>query len=337
MPTSKKWNTTGKIGVREPASKPTLHSQIIIYSHQGSILSSSFCNIYFGYIEEFLLNGIFQGSSLHRLVKGNTSANCDSLFCEFRGEIHLLVRITDDFLFISTDKQTSSCFLKKVSKGVPSLGVNINPCKTQVNYSIAVENTEMVSTTTDVLFQWCGLLIDTATCEICLANPGKQQAINTVVAHRAAGNGGINLKKKMKDFVRPRCCQKLLFSGTINGIQMIRVNFYRTLLLCAIKTLHYIRQCVGMDTMKNQKFIYGCAIDCIKYAFSLVSSKAKPNNAKIGMTSNDAMWLGRHAFCSAFKRLGPQYAELCSLLSECSRLKNRGDLMAISRIGGFAS
>lgn len=292
-----------------------------------------------------MLDDVFEKEHSH-VIKGSSSANCDAMFLQSQNDLHLLVRIVDDFLLISTNKDTSTRFLKKLNRGVPGLGVKINSEKSQVNYPISMENTgtgkvETVRACQD-FFPWCGLLIDTRTCEVSLDHNrfSGSQATDTVVIHRA-GSEGLALKKKMKDFVRPRCSQKLLFSSCINGIDMIRLNFYQTFLLCAIKTIHYMNG-TGISSLKHQQFIYNSACDTIQFAFLLITSKIKHGHVRTLSSSTesdvtfqlawkDALWLGRHAFLSAFQREGKQYAELCQLFSESSRTKIREGLLAVTR------
>lgn len=311
---------------------------------QGSILSSMLCNIYFGDIEGILLDGVL-GETMSEVIRGGTSADCDTLFVRVNHEIHLLVRIVDDFLLVSTSESASIRFLEKLNKGIPSLGVKINSDKSRANYPISVENTstgkmEAVQVCRN-FFPWCGLLIDTRTCEVTLDyNRFRGSRATDALAIHRTGNEGLNLKKKMKDFVRPRCSQTLLFSSCINGIEMVRLNFYQTFLLCAIKLIHYVHESESRTALlTHQHFIYRSAVDTIRYAYLLISSKIKHGNERAanedGMTfqlaRRDALWLGRHAFFRVFRRSGSDCAQLCCLLSEPSRPSNVTKLLEVTR------
>ena len=276
------------------------------------------------------------------IIRGSSLPECDTLFVKNKQDIHLLVRIVDDFLLISTNKQTSIRFMERLNKGIPGLGVKVNKDKSQVNYPLTLENCNLEPVSVCNFFPWCGLLIDTKNCEISLDHNRfvGPQATDTVTIHRA-GQEGSCLKKKMKDFVRPRCSQKLLFSSRINGIDMIRLNFYQTFVLCAIKLNHYLNGC-GATSLRNHHFIYNSACDTIRFAFLLISSKIKHGNAKrsspptaIGasfqLVWEDALWLGRHAFCSVFQKSGRHHKELCNLFSNSARYRNSEELLAVTR------
>jgi telomerase reverse transcriptase len=309
-----------------------------------------FCNIYFGNIERYLLKDVFDKESSHVIRGSSSSTDCNVVFIKSKHDLHLLVRIVDDFLLISTSKETSIRFLNKLNKGIPKLGVKINSDKSRVNYNVLLQDTstsgaERVTRIGNDMFPWCGLLINTKTCEISLdySRFSGLQATDTVVIHRG-GNEGTNLKKKMKDFVRPRCNQKLLFSSQINGMDMIRLNFYQTFVLCAIKLVHYLNGS-GVSLSGHEQFIYNSACDTIHYAFLLISSKLKHGGVQQTVSSidtnvdssvfqlewKDALWLGRHAFFLVFRRLGKQkYVKLCQLFMD-ERASNRKDLLPVTR------
>ena len=281
------------------------------------------CNIYFGDIEKTLLDGVFEEGS--RLIRGCSSTVCDVVFVHSKRDVHLLVRIVDDFLLISSSKDTSIRFLKKLNEGIPSLGVKINSDKSRANYPISLENINtgklVVVEACHDFFPWCGLLIDTKTCEISLDYKRfwGSHSTDTVVIHRT-GNEGLNFKRKMKDFVRPRCCQRLLFSSDVNRIDVIRLNFYQMFLLCAVKLVHYITSGSGETSPQHQRFIYDSACDTIHFAFSLISSKIKhgdwktspstnQRSLKFKLTWNEALWLGKHAFRHVLRHTGRRRSE----------------------------
>jgi telomerase reverse transcriptase len=244
--------------------------------------------------------------------------------------LHLLLRIVDDFLLISTDKNASIRFLGKLNGGIPSLGVKVNKDKTRLNYSApgGAECNNLYRS----FFPWCGLLIDTTMCEITLDYErfSGHKAIDTVSVHRL-GNEGTNLRKAMKGFVRPRCNQQLLFSRRVNSIDRIRLNFYQTLLLCAIKTIHYIDSIdIAISSKKQHNFVYDSVCDTIQYTFLLISSKLKND---FNLSWEDALWLGKHAFSSVLKTKTERHECLVDLFSESRNFQclNRAELVSITK------
>eukprot|EP00550_Attheya_septentrionalis_P009164 CAMPEP_0198285938 /NCGR_PEP_ID=MMETSP1449-20131203/5160_1 /TAXON_ID=420275 /ORGANISM="Attheya septentrionalis, Strain CCMP2084" /LENGTH=1014 /DNA_ID=CAMNT_0043983553 /DNA_START=167 /DNA_END=3208 /DNA_ORIENTATION=+ len=90
---------------------------------QGSILSTLLCNGYYGNIEKELLKDVFEPPSEPNKV--HEHEHC-----------HLLVRIVDDYLLITSDHGTSLRFVEKMTEGIPKLGIKINDDKTRVNYNL---------------------------------------------------------------------------------------------------------------------------------------------------------------------------------------------------------
>lgn len=193
--------------------------------------------------------------------------------------------------------------------GVPRLGVKVNHDKTHMNYQTTsiegtCEDTLDSEQNTTNMFPWCGLLIDTATCEIYLDGDRLSGPIATdnVTVHRS-GKEGAGLAKKMRDFVKPRCRQQLLFSSFVNCQETIRINFYQTFMLCGMKTVHYMRS-AGSSHTARFGFVYNVACDTIQYSYRLISSTLRSRSGLYGNTKElacdlslkEAFWLGRHAF-----------------------------------------
>ena len=187
--------------------------------------------------------------------------------------------------------------------GVPRLGVKVNHDKTRINYKLSPTTSYIHKTiSNEEMFPWCGLLVDTKTCEMRIdgCRFAASLATDNVILQ---GSGWSALSRKMKDFVKPRCRQQLLFSSFVNSPDTIRINFYQTFMLCAQKTLQYLKRSGGASHAKHFNFIYRIAYDTILYSHSLISQ----SRGELGMDENDfnlpycltlkeAIWLGRHAF-----------------------------------------
>ena len=83
---------------------------------QGSVLSTVLCNFYYGMIEKKFLG-----------FPEHTDENSS----------YLLMRLTDDFLFISTSRARAEFFAKKVHEGLPEYGFRTNTSKTKLNFEFS--------------------------------------------------------------------------------------------------------------------------------------------------------------------------------------------------------
>ena len=109
---------------------------------QGSILSSILCNYFYAELERDVLSFTL-------------SSDC------------LLLRLLDDFLLITTNRQHAERFVRVMHRGHAEYGVEIKPAKSMTNFDVVTEDGVQVprcSPATDFLY--CGVCIDTKTLEI---------------------------------------------------------------------------------------------------------------------------------------------------------------------------
>ena len=108
---------------------------------QGSILSSILCNFFYADFERECLGSL-------------------------RGEDALLLRMTDDFLLISTSREKATEFLQTMHDGAEAYGIQIRPEKTLVNFDCVVNGTSLNSLDNGTQFPYCGVMINMNTLEI---------------------------------------------------------------------------------------------------------------------------------------------------------------------------
>jgi telomerase reverse transcriptase len=105
---------------------------------QGSVLSSTLCNYFYGDLEKQHLGFL----------------NTDEC---------LLLRLIDDFLLITTDVEKAKRFANMMHGGLPDYGVTVNPAKTVVNFDMEFDGTLVAAIGDDQKFPYCGTLIDCKT------------------------------------------------------------------------------------------------------------------------------------------------------------------------------
>ncbi|KAJ3084335.1 hypothetical protein HDU99_001757 [Rhizoclosmatium hyalinum] len=108
---------------------------------QGSVLSSLLCSFFLSHMEKHKLG---------KLVSTN----------------ELLLRLVDDFLFVTPSKAKAIAFVQLLHQGISDYGCSVNPLKTVINFDLEdsgvklkrVESLSELKSPRD--FPWCGLLID---------------------------------------------------------------------------------------------------------------------------------------------------------------------------------
>lgn len=107
---------------------------------QGSVLSTILCNVYYANLERDFLGF---------LDNQNT----------------LLLRMTDDFLLVTSQEQVARQFLDVMLKGKPEYGLTVNLEKTLVNFDMQFKQKQLPAVK-GTWFPYCGILLDTNRLEI---------------------------------------------------------------------------------------------------------------------------------------------------------------------------
>jgi telomerase reverse transcriptase len=110
---------------------------------QGSVLSSMLCNFFYGRLEREELR-----------------------FLQQRRDDTCLLRLIDDFLLITTERQLAERFLNVMHKGLPEYGVAVKPAKSLANFEYSIDGSPVPLLAGGTAFPYCGLAIDMANLDI---------------------------------------------------------------------------------------------------------------------------------------------------------------------------
>lgn len=109
---------------------------------QGSVLSSILCNYFYAELESDVLS-----FTLNR--------DC------------LLLRLLDDFLLITVDRQHAERFIRVMHRGHADYGVRVNPAKSMTNFDVVTDDGMRIpKCSPSTHFLYCGICIDTCTLEM---------------------------------------------------------------------------------------------------------------------------------------------------------------------------
>lgn len=118
---------------------------------QGSVLSSLLCNFFYAQLEKEFLDFI----------------NADE---------SVLLRLIDDFLLITTNKDHAIRFSHVMHGGVEEYGVQVSLAKSLANFDMTIHGHRVPRLKTGTSFPYCGNMIDTRTLEITKDTVRKQGA-----------------------------------------------------------------------------------------------------------------------------------------------------------------
>lgn len=109
---------------------------------QGSVLSSILCNFFYAELERDVLSFTL-------------------------GDDSLLLRLLDDFLLITTNRNHAERFIQVMHRGQADYGVVVKPAKSLVNFDVVTDDGSRIpKSVSNTTFPYCGVCIDTRTLEV---------------------------------------------------------------------------------------------------------------------------------------------------------------------------
>ena len=221
---------------------------------QGSIISSLLCNYFYAEMER-------------------------EHFTFLKHDESILLRLIDDFLVITTNKDHAKEFLQIMYNGIEKYGVSINPAKSLANFDTVINGHKVPQHPHDEAFPYCGNMIDTKTLEITRDRNRRRQTVlaNTLTVDPSRVPG------------------KTFYRKTLNAFKIqTHKMFLDTSLNLSSSVLSTIYQNFAETAMK-----------CYRYAKSMPTSKQPPSDLVIGKHP-------RRRFLVAVPRRSPMRGQKCA-------------------------
>lgn len=117
---------------------------------QGSIVSSLLCNFFYAELEQRVLAFLQDGESL-------------------------LLRLIDDFLLITINRDTATLFVQTMHRGLPEYGLKVKEDKSKVNFDVQVDGRVVSRLPAVTNFPYCGNAINTVNLNITRDETRRQQ------------------------------------------------------------------------------------------------------------------------------------------------------------------
>ncbi|KAM5356019.1 hypothetical protein ACJ41O_002665 [Fusarium nematophilum] len=216
---------------------------------QGSVLSSFLCNYFYADLESQHLGFL------------------DSPDC-------LLLRLIDDFLLLTLDRDKAVAFVETMHRGVPEYGVRVNPSKTLVNFEMCWDNDVVQKVDQGVGFPYCGTLINCQTLDI--AKDRQRDASIDVSASLTVDFGrspGQNFQRKVLNAFKIQS-HLMFFDTSHNSSRTVLESLHGAFSETASKMWAYLR-CLGKHRQPASELIIRTIIKVIDVAFLLLTSKSR--------------------------------------------------------------
>ncbi|KAK4743957.1 hypothetical protein SAY87_010269 [Trapa incisa] len=283
---------------------------------QGSIISPLLCSFYFGYLEENVI--------LPFLEK-----NPEPVATHTEGEIasshrFLMLRFTDDFLFLTTSREKASRLLSRLKRGFRDFNFQMNEKKFSANFDDGhtlwtQPNKADIGTDGIQFVQWGGLLINSHTLEI-QADYSRylNNHLRSTLTVCWQGKPASHLKERLCNFLRPKC-HAIFFDSNVNSAPIVRLNIYQVFVLCAMKFHCYVRDLSCYCKLKP-RFYFNAIRRSLGYMKNLIKKRMRarylPNIQPVLKLENDEVeWLGLVAYVRVLKRKQTMHKQLLASLN----------------------
>lgn len=184
---------------------------------QGSIVSSLLCNYIYAELERQALS--FLGHHGHSV----------------------LLRLLDDFLVISTDRDVAEQFMQVMHAGIPEFGVRVKPEKSLANFDMAIGG-QPIRRLPDVTdFPYCGNAINTVTLDLMKDQERRRQSniADSVTVEYSKAPGQAFYRKTLNALTLQM--HAMFLSTSYNSVQTVLANLSHHFTEVAQKTYYYIR------------------------------------------------------------------------------------------------
>ncbi|KAG0054339.1 hypothetical protein BGZ83_011445 [Gryganskiella cystojenkinii] len=265
---------------------------------QGSILSPALCRFFYDEMERNVLT---------ELAQSNDNA---------------LVRLADDFLFISRREVNARTFLEQMSAGHHEYGCYINETKTIVNFDMTL-NGVPVQKCSGNEFPYCGLLLHTKTMEIS-ADFGRYRGedIRDLLTVGRDKHPGRSITLRMKKGMQ-HMCQMAFSDTTYNSLPTVMRNIYQNFIFCAMKFHAYCQELLQDPTSRHHvraSALPSVVLGILRACFGLLHNGRRSTvgvqaGVKFQVSERHVHWLGAMAFCSILPKL-EVYEPMRSVLQE---------------------
>ncbi|KAI9655689.1 MAG: hypothetical protein M1831_004841 [Alyxoria varia] len=280
---------------------------------QGSILSTILCNFCYAAFEEEKLGFLSVGDSL-------------------------LLRLIDDFLLITPDRQVAKRFIEVMHTGDESYGVSVKQEKSLVNFDMKVNSHGVAMSQKSSAFPFCGMSLDQQSLEITkdagVIQRGRAQDALTAEYSKMPGN---TFRRKMTSAAKIHM-HTMLFDMSHNTPTTVLRTLHKLLLESASRCFHYLK-CV--PALKRTSTLL---IDIVKdlAALTIAKLRSRRNRArcpqyKCSIRQETVRWLTSTAFKSFFERKQAGHADFVKWLAcdqDRFKAKLRRDWIVLQRIVG---
>uniref|UniRef100_T1J3Z4 Telomerase reverse transcriptase n=1 Tax=Strigamia maritima TaxID=126957 RepID=T1J3Z4_STRMM len=240
---------------------------------QGQMLSSILCNIYYGAMDN-------QHLSKYTKNSGN-----------------FLIRLIDDYLFVSPNIDEANQFLAQMVAGFDDFNSQINSSKCCTNLRESGDVFPEIQTIRDdTRMPWLGSQIDVTSLDIFIdySRYGNIETDSTIA--RQFWKSSMFMKEKVLNSLKSKSSESIYFDESCNSIKCVTQNVYELFLIAAFRLVCYIR---FSGRKKGADYIFDIIRTCSDSVFKILRRLKK----KTSLTKFEVRYLSLRAFERKFMTL----------------------------------
>ncbi|CAK3842412.1 Telomerase reverse transcriptase [Lecanosticta acicola] len=261
---------------------------------QGSIVSSLLCSYFYAELEREELEFVNDGRSV-------------------------LLRLIDDFLVISTERDVVARFLNTMHAGIPRFGVTVKAEKSRANFDVEVDEGIIARNAREDAFPYCGNAIDTRTLNITkdLERRRKSNIADSVTVEYTKLPGQTLYRKTLNALKLQMHAMHL--STAYNDVETVLSNVYHCFSELAQKCYHYVKS-LPVSKQPGSSLVVRTVDDSIKLACVLMKRRKKTKKDILDYECcvkwNQTRWLACVAFLSFFRKRQSKFRGLIAFLEK---------------------
>ncbi|KAL7268429.1 Telomerase reverse transcriptase [Rhizina undulata] len=275
--------------------------------------------------------GIPQGSILSTILCNFFYADMEKTKLPFTtDEDGVLLRLTDDFLFITLSPEKATQFIEIIHAGNPEYGAFVQVEKSLVNFNVSVGGRKVERLYGSKNFPYCGNLINTRNLNV---SKDRQKRVwsnldDSLTIEYCKGSG-IALHQKTMNYFSLQV-QPVFFDTNLNTFSTVAKNIYYNFVETAMK-FHRGIKALSRRRRPRQEFMKRVINDALEAACTILGNIHKEGFA-CAIGAQGIRRLGALAFRKILRRKQAGYREVLEWLDGRVRKKGSSDAV-VSRFG----
>lgn len=270
---------------------------------QGSILSSLLCNLFYG---------DFERKELHFLDPYSS----------------LLLRLTDDFLLITTDEVQAKEFVTAMSHGDAKYGISVNTEKSLVNFEVSIDGHKLPRCYSTQGFPYLGMLIDTRNLQLRKERQNKDTYVENGLSVRGNGRVGIvQHGKTLSDLKRQM--SGMLLDGSLNTRLQVVTSIFECFVETGMKMHRYLKSLPKSKRPHQSRLVDLCKQ--LTEVGSKMLHRARVHHP-VQVTKMQMTWLATAALSKVLTKKQSEYPDVLRWLKDAESAARKSMNMSMSEM-----